>query len=91
MNLNSFCPQDGLIIGLGGDVGRNRYCNANPVDLEGFRGQVLEVLCGFWWILKVGGQNISGHKTTPFPTKLLLAPPRHNGRTLIHETTPTLI
>ena len=40
-----------LKLASGAHFGYNRYCKANPVDLEGSRGQVLEVLNGFWWVL----------------------------------------
>ena len=52
-----------LKLASGAHFGYNRYCKANPVDLEGSRGQVLEVLGGFWWVLGGGrsGRAASNH------------------------------
>ncbi len=43
----------------GADLWCNRRCKTNPVDLEGSRGRVFEVLVEFWWALRVEGGAIN--------------------------------
>ena len=61
-----------LQLASGADFGCNRYCKASPVDLEGSRGQVLEVLGGCWLVL--GFAFFGGRGQTQFTIVVKAAP-----------------